>query len=76
MTVEPTAAGGSLVGVECATVQAKDQDEESAGWLRRLGADGGERQAAERELHARLVRIALAEVRRRAATSPVTGSAC
>jgi RNA polymerase sigma-70 factor, ECF subfamily len=38
-----------------------------------LGADGGERQAAERELHARLVRIALAEVRRRAASTPVTG---
>jgi RNA polymerase sigma-70 factor, ECF subfamily len=71
--VEPAAAGGSLAGVECARVQAEDLDEESAGWLRRLGADGGERQAAERELHARLVRIALAEVRRRAASSPVTG---
>jgi RNA polymerase sigma-70 factor (ECF subfamily) len=59
--------------VECARVQAKNLDEESAGWLRRLGADGGERQAAERELHARLVRIALAEVRRRAASTPVTG---
>jgi RNA polymerase sigma-70 factor, ECF subfamily len=48
-------------------------DEESADWLRRLGAEGGERRAAERELHARLVRIALAEVRRRAASTPVTG---
>jgi RNA polymerase sigma-70 factor (ECF subfamily) len=48
-------------------------DEESAAWLRRLGAGGGERQAAERELHARLVRIALAEVRRRSAGTPVTG---
>jgi RNA polymerase sigma-70 factor (ECF subfamily) len=61
------------VGVECAGVPAEDLDKESAGWLRRLGADGGERQAAERELHALLVRIALAEVRRRAASSPVTG---
>jgi RNA polymerase sigma-70 factor (ECF subfamily) len=51
----------------------QDLDEESAGWLRRLGTGGGERQAAERELHARLVRIALAEVRRRSASTPVTG---
>jgi RNA polymerase sigma-70 factor (ECF subfamily) len=54
-------------------VPAEDLDQESAGWLRRLGADGGERQVAERELHARLVRIALAEVRRRSASTPVTG---
>ena len=33
-------------------------DAESAARLRRLGGVGGERQAAERELHARLVRIA------------------
>ena len=59
--------------MECARLSAKGLDEESAGWLRRLGADGGERQAAERELHARLVRIALAEVRRRSARTPVTG---
>lgn len=52
---------------------AKGLDEESSVWLRRLGAAGGERQAAERELHARLVRIALAEVRRRSASTPVTG---
>jgi len=51
----------------------KGLDEESAGWLRHLGAGGGERQAAERELHVRLVRIALAEVRRRSASTPVTG---
>jgi RNA polymerase sigma-70 factor, ECF subfamily len=51
----------------------EDLDEESAGWLRRLGARGAERQAAERELHARLIRIALAEVRRRSASTPVTG---
>ncbi len=49
-------------------------DEESAGWLRRLATDdAAERAAAERELHGRLVRIALAEVRRRSATTPVTG---
>ena len=41
--------------------------------MRRLGAGGGERQAAERELHARLVRIALAEVQRRSASTPVAG---
>lgn len=51
----------------------EDLDEESSAWLRRLGAGGGERHAAERELHARLVRIALAEVRRRSASTPVTG---
>ena len=54
-------------------VPAADLDEESAAWLGRLGAGGGERQGAERELHARLVRIALAEVRRRPASTPVTG---
>jgi RNA polymerase sigma-70 factor (ECF subfamily) len=49
-------------------------DEESAGWLRRLGGgEGSERPTAERELHSRLVRIALSEVRRRAASTPVTG---
>ena len=53
---------------------AASLDEESAGWLRRLAdGDGCERHAAERELHGRLVRIALAEVRRRAARTPVTG---
>jgi RNA polymerase sigma-70 factor (ECF subfamily) len=51
----------------------KDLDEESAGWLRRLTPRGRERQPAERELHARLVRIALGEVRRRSASTPVTG---
>jgi RNA polymerase sigma-70 factor, ECF subfamily len=54
-------------------VPAEGLDEESSAWLCRLGAAGGERQAAERELHARLVGIALAEVRRRAATTPVAG---
>jgi RNA polymerase sigma-70 factor, ECF subfamily len=64
---------GSLAGVECARLTTGDLDEESAAWLRRLGAAGGDRQAAERELHARLVRIALAEVLRRSASTPVNG---
>src|SRR6185437_16753598 len=66
------AAAGSLSGVECAAGSA-GLDEESLAWLRRLGAAGAEQRAAERELHARLVRIALAEARRRAAGTPVTG---
>jgi RNA polymerase sigma-70 factor (ECF subfamily) len=59
--------------VEGAVVPVQDLDEESSAWLRRLGAAGAERRAAERELHARLVRIALAEVRRRAHSTPVVG---
>jgi RNA polymerase sigma-70 factor, ECF subfamily len=59
--------------VERASVPAQDLDEESSAWLRHLGADGRDRQAAERDLHAKLVRIALAEVRRRSASTPVTG---
>ncbi|HTU72858.1 MAG TPA: sigma-70 family RNA polymerase sigma factor [Trebonia sp.] len=59
--------------MEHAGLRAKDLDEDSSAWLRRLEASGGERQAAERELHARLVRIALAEVRRRSASTPVAG---
>jgi len=59
--------------MECASVPAQDLDEESSAWLRRLSADGADRQAAERDLHARLVRIALAEVRRRSSSTPVTG---
>jgi len=39
----------------------------------RRSRPGAERRAAERELHARLVRIALAEVQRRAASTPVAG---
>ena len=61
------------MGVERARVPVEDLDEESSAWLRRLDSGGGERQAAEGELHARLVRIALAEVRRRAGSTPVTG---
>jgi len=71
--VSAPAPGGSLSGVERASLTAKDLDAESGSWLRRLGAGGGERQAAERELHARLVRIALSEVRRRSASTPVAG---
>jgi RNA polymerase sigma-70 factor (ECF subfamily) len=59
--------------VSDASRPAADLDEESSAWLCRLGAEGGDRQAAEGELHARLVRIALAEVRRRAGTTPVAG---
>lgn len=56
--------------MEPARAPVQHLDEESADWLRRLAADGAERQAAERELHAKLVRIALAEAsRRRTATS-------
>ena len=53
---------------------AEDLDEESAAWLRRLTAGGREQQAAERELHAKLVGIARSELRRRAVSSPVTGA--
>ncbi|HUB41963.1 MAG TPA: sigma-70 family RNA polymerase sigma factor [Streptosporangiaceae bacterium] len=52
----------------------RELDEESASWLVRLiSAVPAERQAAERELHETLLRIALAEVRRRSASTPVTG---
>jgi RNA polymerase sigma-70 factor, ECF subfamily len=69
----PGAAGGSLAGVEPARLPTRDLDEESADWVGRLGAADMRRPAAERELYARLVRIALAEVRRRSASTPVTG---
>ena len=51
----------------------RELDEESSAWLCRLGAGGRDRQAAERDLHAKLVRIALAEVRRRQSRTPVVG---
>ena len=73
MRAELAASGGSLSGVERARASAVDLDEESSAWLDRLGAGGGARQAAERDLHARLVRIALAEVRRRSASTAMTG---
>jgi RNA polymerase sigma-70 factor, ECF subfamily len=60
--------------VELAGHAERELDAESAGWLRRLSAgDGVPRQEAERELHTRLLRIALAEVNRRSASTPVTG---
>src|ERR1700753_956661 len=69
----PDTAGGSLAGVECARVQPENLDEESSAWLQRLGATGRGRDEAERELHARLVRIAQTEVRRRSDGTPVAG---
>jgi RNA polymerase sigma-70 factor (ECF subfamily) len=67
-------AGDSVTCVEAARPATRELDQESAAWTRRLsGADGVERQAAERELHERLVRIALAEVRRRATRTPIVG---
>jgi RNA polymerase sigma-70 factor, ECF subfamily len=65
-------------GYDCAVRLAppglRDLDDESRGWLRRLASsDASERQAAERDLHDRLVRIALAEVRRRSSRTAVTG---
>jgi RNA polymerase sigma-70 factor, ECF subfamily len=60
--------------VELADPAERELDAASADWLRRLSA--GEvalRQEAERELHARLVRIALAEVNRRSGSTPVSG---
>ena len=63
-----------MASVELAGPTERELDAESADWLRRLSAGAGAlRQQAERELHARLVRIALAEVSRRSASTPVTG---
>ena len=60
--------------MEPARPASGELDEESAGWLRRLAAgNDSERHAAERELHGRLVRIALAEVRRRRGSTLVAG---
>jgi RNA polymerase sigma-70 factor, ECF subfamily len=60
--------------VQVAESGMRELDEDSASWLRRLvSAAWPERQGAERELHDRLVRIALAEIRRRSASTPVTG---
>jgi RNA polymerase sigma-70 factor, ECF subfamily len=67
-------AAGSLAAVELAGPAERELDAESAGWLRRLSAgDGALRQEAERDLHARLLRIALAEVNRRSGSTPVSG---
>jgi RNA polymerase sigma-70 factor (ECF subfamily) len=66
---------GSVAVVEHAGPAVREFDVESAEWLRRLSAgEGVRRQEAEGELHARLLRIALAEVGRRAASTPVTGA--
>ena len=46
-------------------------DAQSAAWLSCLDAEGMEGWAPEHELHAKLARLALAEVRRRAASTPV-----
>ena len=60
--------------VTCSQPAERELDAESADWLRRLSAgDGLRRHEAEGELHARLLRIALAEVRRRSAGTPVGG---
>jgi RNA polymerase sigma-70 factor (ECF subfamily) len=59
--------------VESARRPAAELDAESSAWLARLGAGGAAGRAAEHELHARLAGIALAEVHRRAASTPVTG---
>jgi RNA polymerase sigma-70 factor (ECF subfamily) len=69
------AAGmGSVAVVECAEPAERELDAESADWLRGLSArEGVRRQEAEGELHARLLRIALAEVSRRSGSTPVTG---
>jgi RNA polymerase sigma-70 factor (ECF subfamily) len=69
------AAGmGSVAAVECAEPAERELDAESADWLRGLSArEGVRRQEAEGELHARLLRIALAEVSRRSGSTPVTG---
>jgi RNA polymerase sigma-70 factor (ECF subfamily) len=48
-------------------------DRESAAWLRGLGADGSEREAAAERLHALLIRVAFAELRRRATQLAVDG---
>jgi hypothetical protein len=64
---------GSVAVVTCARPAERELDAESADWLRRLSAGGRLRHEGEVELHARLVRIALAEVSRRSAGTPVTG---
>jgi RNA polymerase sigma-70 factor (ECF subfamily) len=64
----------SVAVVERAEPAQRQLDAESADWLARLSAhDGVPRQEAEGELHARLLRIALAEVTRRSGSTPVTG---
>jgi RNA polymerase sigma-70 factor, ECF subfamily len=60
--------------VQLATSAPSELDEESASWVRRLASEAqADRQGAERDLHQRLVRIARSEVRRRSASTPITG---
>jgi RNA polymerase sigma-70 factor, ECF subfamily len=60
--------------VQLARPARRELDAESASWLGRLtSATPAQRQAGERELHGKLLRIALAEVRRRSRRTPVTG---
>jgi RNA polymerase sigma-70 factor, ECF subfamily len=60
--------------VQLARSAPRELDDESVSWLRRLAStSAAERQAAEWELHHKLIRIARSEVRRRSASSPVTG---
>jgi RNA polymerase sigma-70 factor, ECF subfamily len=60
--------------VQPSSSATRELDSESASWVRRLASTAPQdRQAAERELHGRLLRIAKTDVRRRAATTPVTG---
>jgi RNA polymerase sigma-70 factor (ECF subfamily) len=51
----------------------RELDDESAGWVERLTADGSRRESCVRELHELLLRAARREVRRRSASSPVSG---
>jgi RNA polymerase sigma-70 factor (ECF subfamily) len=60
--------------MEAAETARRELDVESAEWLQRLsGDDRARRLDAERELHDRLLRIALSEVGRRSASTPVSG---
>ena len=66
-------AKGSVAVVACARPAERELDAESADWLRRLSGGDRLRHEGEVELHARLVRIARAEVSRRSAGTPVNG---
>jgi RNA polymerase sigma-70 factor (ECF subfamily) len=71
--VRPSACD-NLATVDLACAAGRGLDAESVDWLRRLSDTGClPRQEAQRELYERLVRIALAEVSRRSASTPVTG---
>lgn len=60
--------------MQLARATTPELDDETASWLRRLvSSASAERRVAERDLLERLLRIAQAEVRRRSASTPVTG---